>query len=48
LFVWASGYRYNNAVKTTIGLRLQPRLTTAQAKAIAARQSAHRDISLSF
>jgi len=40
--------RYNDTVKTTIGLRLQPRLTTDQAKAIAACQSAHRDISLSF
>jgi len=40
--------RYNDTVKTTIGLRLQPRLTTAQAKDIAACQSAHRDISLSF
>ena len=39
---------YNATIKTTIGLRLQPRLTTEQAKDIAACQSAHRDISLNF
>lgn len=40
--------RYNDAIKNTIGLRLQKRLTTEQAKDIAACQSAHRDISLNF
>ena len=40
--------RYNDAIKSTIGLRLQKRLTTEQAKDIAACQSAHRDISLNF
>lgn len=39
---------YNHAIKSTIGLRLQKRLTTKQAKDIAACQSAHRDISLNF
>ncbi len=40
--------QYNDTIKSTIGLRLQKRLTTAQAKDIAACQSAHRDISLHF
>ena len=40
--------RYDDAVKTTIGLRLQKRLNDEQAKDIAACQSAHRDISLAF
>ncbi len=40
--------QYNDAIKNTIGLRLQKRLTTTQAKNIAACQSAHRDISLNF
>ena len=40
--------QYNNAIKNTIGLRLQKRLTTDQAKDIASCQSAHRDISLNF
>lgn len=39
---------YHLAIKDTIGLRLQPRLTRAQAKDIAACQSRHRDISLHF
>ncbi len=39
---------YNDAIKSTIGLRLQKRLTTEQAEDIAACQSAHRDISLHF
>lgn len=39
---------YNDAIKSTIGLRLQKRLTTEQAEDIAACQSAHRDISLNF
>ena len=39
---------YNDTIKNTIGLRLQKRLTTEQAKDIAACQSAHRDISLNF
>ncbi|WP_423909174.1 TRAP transporter large permease subunit [Candidatus Spongiihabitans sp.] len=40
--------QYDNAIKTNIGLRLQPRLTKSQAKDIAACQSSHRDISLNF
>ena len=39
---------YNNTIKSTIGIRQQPRLTKPQAKEIAACQSAHRDISLYF
>ncbi len=40
--------QYNDAIKDTIGIRLQKRLTTAQAKDIAACRSGHRDISLNF
>ncbi|MGI9310682.1 MAG: TRAP transporter large permease subunit [bacterium] len=40
--------RYNDAIKDTIGLRLQTRLSTEQAKDIAACRSAHRDISFNF
>ncbi len=40
--------QYNAAIKSTIGIRLQNRLTTEQAKDIAACQSIHRDISLAF
>lgn len=40
--------RYDNIIKTNIGLRLQPRLTQSQAKDIAACRSTHRDISLEF
>ena len=39
---------YDNAIKHSIGLRLQKRLSKEQAKSIASCQSAHRDISLSF
>jgi tripartite ATP-independent transporter DctM subunit len=39
---------YNSSIYDTIGLRLQPRLTKAQAKEIASCLSDHRDISLSF
>ena len=39
---------YDTVIKTTIGLRQQPRLTKQQAKDIATCQSAHRDISLNF
>ena len=39
---------YDNAIKNTIGLRLQERLTNEQAEAIASCQSIHRDISLDF
>lgn len=39
---------YDAAINSTIGLRQQARLSTEQAKDIAACQSAHRDISLSF
>ncbi len=39
---------YDNAIKSTIGARLQPRFTKARAKQIAACQSVHRDVSLYF
>ncbi|MCW8915624.1 MAG: TRAP transporter large permease subunit [Magnetovibrio sp.] len=39
---------YDNAIKGTIGLRLQERLTPDQADVIASCQSIHRDISLDF
>ena len=40
--------RYNEAIKDTIGVRSQARLTKVQAKHIAACLSVHRDISLNF
>ena len=40
--------QYNEAVKSSIGLRLQERFTTDQAHSIASCQSVHRDISLNF
>ncbi len=39
---------YNDALKSSIGLRLQERFTADQASAIAGCQSVHRDISLNF
>ena len=39
---------YNLVIKDNIGLRLQSRLTTAQAKYVAMCNSIHRDISLNF
>ncbi len=39
---------YDKALRNTIGLRLQKRLTDTQAKDVAACLSHHRDISLSF
>ena len=39
---------YNESIKSSIGLRLQPRLNIDQAKQIALCQSHHRDISLHF
>jgi DNA repair exonuclease SbcCD ATPase subunit len=39
---------YNEAIKNSIGLRLQSHLPTSDAKSIALCQSVHRDISLSF
>jgi len=39
---------YDDAIKNTIGARLQPRLQKDQALAIAACRSNHKDISLSF
>ena len=39
---------YNLVIKDNIGLRLQSRLTTAQAKYVARCNSIHRDISLNF
>ena len=39
---------YNDAIKSSIGARLQKRFTTDQAHAIASCQSVHRDISLNF
>ncbi|MEH6472559.1 MAG: TRAP transporter large permease subunit [Halopseudomonas sp.] len=40
--------RYDDAIKHSIGLRLQERLTIDQAETIASCQSGHRDISLHF
>ncbi|EPJ48550.1 MAG: C4 dicarboxylatetransporter permease [Osedax symbiont Rs1] len=39
---------YDEAIKMTIGVRLQERLSLAQAKSIAGCLSSHRDISLNF
>ena len=39
---------YDNAIRRTIGVRLQERLTQEQAEDVAGCLSAHRDISLSF
>jgi TRAP-type mannitol/chloroaromatic compound transport system permease large subunit len=39
---------YDNAIKDTIGLRSQERLSSDQAEVIATCQSTHRDISLDF
>ncbi len=39
---------YDKAIRSSIGLRLQERLTTAQAEEVAACQAEHRDISLHF
>ena len=39
---------YDEAIKSTIGLRSQERLTGDQAEEVASCQSVHRDISLSF
>ncbi len=39
---------YDEAIKSTIGVRLQQRLTTEQAEEVASCQSHHRDISLNF
>ncbi len=39
---------YDEAIRDTIGLRMQPRLSTEQAKQVAACQSHHYDISLNF
>ena len=39
---------YDDAIKSTIGVRLQKRLTTEQAEAVASCQSDHKDISLNF
>ena len=39
---------YDNAIRDSIGLRLQERLTTDQASRIADCLSVHRDISLDF
>ena len=39
---------YDATIRDSIGLRMQTRLTTAQAEEIAACQSIHRDISLNF
>lgn len=39
---------YDNAVKDTIGLRLQRRMTADQIKAVASCRSVHRDYSLQF
>ncbi|MEE9444070.1 MAG: hypothetical protein V3V19_00255, partial [Cocleimonas sp.] len=39
---------YDTAIQTTIGLRLQERLTDVQAKGVASCLSVHRNISLEF
>ena len=39
---------FDNAIKDTIGLRLQERLTKKQAKFVSRCRSIHRDISLNF
>jgi len=39
---------YDDAIKENIGIRLQTRLTTEQAEAVASCQSQHKDISLNF
>jgi hypothetical protein len=39
---------YDEAIRHSIGLRMQKRLTTEQAEEIAGCQSVHRDISLNF
>ena len=39
---------YNNAIRLTIGMRLQERLTNEQAESIASCLSVHKDISLHF
>ena len=39
---------YNEAIRLNIGLRQQERLTSDQASEVAACQSVHKDISLSF
>lgn len=39
---------YNNAIRLTIGMRLQERLTNDQAESIASCLSVHKDISLHF
>ena len=40
--------QYDDAIKDTIGLRLQERLTKKQAKIVSSCRSIHRDISLNF
>ena len=40
--------KYNSVIKNNIGLRLQSKLTTEQAKFVARCNSVHRDISLNF
>jgi hypothetical protein len=39
---------FDNAIKDTIGLRLQERLTLEQAKFVSRCRSSHKDISLNF
>ena len=40
--------KFDDAIKDTIGLRLQERLTKKQAKIVSSCRSIHRDISLNF
>ncbi len=40
--------KYDDAIKSSIGLRMQARLTVDQAEEIAGCQAVHRDISLNF
>ena len=41
-------HRYDASLESTIGLRMQRRLSSEEAKAVARCQAAHRDISLNF
>ena len=40
--------KYEKTIRNTIGLRMQERLNSEQAKIIASCKAVHRDISLSF
>ena len=40
--------RYDESLRSTIGLRMQPRLSPEEAETVAACQAGHRDVSLQF